>query len=78
VLGDGPALDAGLAEAREASDTESVIAALDGLARLAAQAGDRAAAEGHLAEADETMAGATYLIDHTERFDAVAARALLG
>ena len=77
VRDDGDALAALLAEAQAAADSESVIAALDGLARVAANAGDRAAADAHLADADTAMANATYLIDHTERYDAVAARALL-
>jgi len=77
VLGDGAALATGLAEAREVGDTESVVAALDGLARFAAADGDRASAEARLSEADDEVARATYLIDHTERYDAVAARALL-
>ncbi|WP_395658419.1 BTAD domain-containing putative transcriptional regulator [Nocardioides sp.] len=78
VVGDADALAAELAEARESGDTESVIAALDGLARVAAEAGDRTTAGERLAAADDEMAQAAYLIDHTERYDAVAARALLG
>ena len=77
VLGDADALDALLVEAREAADTESTIAVLDGLARTAAEAGDLETAASRLTEADDEMARAAYLIDHTERFDAVAARAVL-
>ena len=50
---------------------------LDGLARTAAEAGDLETAASRLTEADDEMARAAYLIDHTERFDAVAARAVL-
>jgi hypothetical protein len=78
LLGDEAALSSGLAAAREAHDTESELAALDALALVAAGAGDHATAEARLTEADEVMAAATYLIDHTERYDARTARGLLG
>ena len=76
LLGDPAALAALLGEARDADDTENVIASLDALALVAAPR-DPGAARAHLAEADDVLAGATYLIDHTERYDAVAARAVL-
>lgn len=77
LQGDLDGLERGLAEARAARDTESELGALDGLALFAARSGDHATAEVRLAEADSVLAAATYLIDHTERYDAVAARALL-
>jgi hypothetical protein len=78
LLGDEADLVNAVRRARDTSDTESVISALDGLARLAADSGYRVRAQALLEESDRVLQSAPYLIDHTERYDAVAARELFG
>ena len=63
-------------QARAAGDVEAAVAALDALALRAAGFGDFGRARDLLDLADQEMAVAPYLLQHTERYDAVAARAL--
>ena len=76
LAGDEEALTLLADQARAAGDIESVVAALDALALCAARSGDLGRARDLLGRADEEMAAAPYLLQHTERYDAVAARAL--
>ena len=74
---DQDGLESLLAAAREAADVESVVTALDALARLLVGS-DQSRARILLAEGDELMATAPFLIHRTERYDAIAVRAVTG
>ena len=71
---DTDALSTLLDTAETVVDVESVVSALDALARLADRAGDRVRAIDLLHRSDQAMEGAPYLINHTERYDAIAVR----
>jgi predicted ATPase/DNA-binding SARP family transcriptional activator len=64
-----------LESAQHSHDAPSEVFALDGLARLAAEAGNRARAQALCEEADRRMAAAAHFITDRDRLDARAARA---
>ena len=66
-----------LAEAERSSDGESVVCALDGLARSAAVAGDLSRAASLVERADARAAMIAHLLDPADRLDAQAARQLI-
>ena len=66
-----------LAEAERLSDVESVVCALDGLARSAAADGDLSRARSLLERADARAATIAHVLDASDRLDADAARRLI-
>ena len=74
VPGAGDRLRSVLDEARDAGDPPVEVFALDALARQAATAGDPAAADDLLAEADHRMVDAAHFITERDRTDASAVR----
>ena len=74
---DAPVLGEVARVAEEAGNDEAALFALDGLARLTAERGDLAAAEGLLAEADSLTRSVGHRVDEEDRVDASGARALL-
>ena len=75
--GDRGELTEVLAEAERLSDVESVVCALDGLARSAAADGDLSTARSLLERADARAATIAHLLDASDRLDADAARHLI-
>ncbi len=73
---DAPALRELLEEARGAGNLEVQVFALDALARVSAESGDRDAARILLAESDVLAALVAHVVDDSDRFDAVSARRL--
>ena len=52
------------------------VFALDALARISAESGDRRAARALLAESDGLAPQVSHVVDDSDRFDAAAARAV--
>ena len=77
VRDDADRLAAVLERARSESDPEAQLWALDGLARLVAEAGDEPRAAALLHESDALAAGLAHVVDDSDRFDALSARDLL-
>ncbi|MFZ0161356.1 MAG: BTAD domain-containing putative transcriptional regulator [Kineosporiaceae bacterium] len=76
-LGAVETLQAVLDDARRAQDREVQVLALDGLARVAAEAGDLVAAQQLLDSADELIPGIRHAVDELDRLDAQRAQAVI-
>ena len=72
------ALQKVLDEARSTENLEVQLFALDALARLAAESGDLDTARALLTESDALAPQVAHAVDESDRYDAAAARALLG
>ncbi|GIF46394.1 putative ATPase [Asanoa ferruginea] len=77
LAADRDALEAVLAEAREAGDREAEVLTLDALARVAADSGDLGTARRILDTADDLATAVQHVIDDVDRLDARLARAQL-
>ncbi len=75
--GDQDELSEVLAEAEQSSDVESVVHALDGLARSAAAGADLSLARSLLERADAQAATIAHLLDAADRIDADEVRRLV-
>ena len=75
--GDVRALEEELVEARDSGNIEVQVCALDGLARLAAEAGDLSAARARLADADDLAPQVAHVLDEADRSDAATTRRLV-
>jgi predicted ATPase/DNA-binding SARP family transcriptional activator len=73
---DRDSLETVLTEARAEDDPEVTVLALDGLARLSTQDGDREHATELIAEADALQSAVAHLLDDADRPDRAAALAL--
>ncbi|MCW2603807.1 MAG: transcriptional activator domain [Pseudonocardiales bacterium] len=69
-------LEAVLQLARDQADLQVTVLALDGLARLRAEAGESRAAAGLIAEADALAPSVAHILDEADRLDRAAAAAL--